>query len=535
MSLMTELCFKQLHDYRAAQRLEELAKKPYDLTAPGAVTPERIARFQTSGAGWQLLYGLERIDEELLSALKALAQEAELLEKMEALQSGESMNSLIGLPSENRPALHTALRDLFQNRRREATALESSNLAQSELKKLDRFFEQIDRSGQFDDLLFIGIGGSELGPKMLYEGLQRYRKKGRTVHFISNIDPDEIAQKLDGLDLRRTLIAVVSKSGGTLETATNEELVRNRFTAAGLNPSNQAIVITIPGSPMDDPSRFLERFHMWNWVGGRYCATSAVGGVALGFAMGIDPFYQLLEGAHEMDLVAREREVERNLPLLAALLGIWNRNFLKLPTVAIIPYSQMLWRFAAHIQQLDMESNGKHVDRHGQPIEGVTGPIIWGEPATNAQHSFFQLIHQGTDPIPIDFIGFRESQWGEDLEFQGTTSQEKLISSMIAQGLALALGESNVNPNKQFSGNRPSLLLFAEKLTPRALGALLSYYENKVDFQGFAWGINSFDQEGVQLGKVLANRVIALFRQRKGGGAAEPYPLGDAFLNQLNR
>jgi len=535
MSPMAALQFKQLHEYKASKRLVELASAPYDLTLPGSVTPERLARFESAAAGWRLLYGLERIDEQVMSALMELAKEAELLEKMDALQSGEPINSLIGIESENRPALHTALRDLFQDRRSESAAKEASDLARQEIERLDRFFEQIDREGQFDDLLFIGIGGSELGPKMLYEALAGYRKEGRRVHFISNVDPDEVAQKVGGLNLKRTLFAVVSKSGGTLETATNERLVRERFAAAGLDPSRHAIVITVPGSPMDDPGRFLERFHMWNWVGGRYCATSAVGGVAIGFAVGMEPFHQFLHGAHQMDLSAREPDLEENLPLLGALLGIWNRNFLRLPTLAIIPYSQMMWRFSAHIQQLDMESNGKHVDRHGRPIEAASGPVIWGEPGTNGQHSFFQLIHQGTDTIPIEFIGFRESQWSEDLEVDGTTSQEKLVSNMLAQGLALAMGQESDNPNRQFEGNRPSLTLFSQRLEPRTLGALLSYYENKVDFQGFTWGNNSFDQEGVQLGKVLARRIIGLFGSRRGGPSVDPYPVGEALINQLYR
>lgn len=522
--------FDQCQAYR---KLAELAREPYDLTASDAVTSERLKRMQGEACGWTLCYGLERVDEQVMEALLQLAAERHLLEKMAKMQAGEVMNYITGYPSENRTVLHTAVRDLFGSPHRGEEAAQAAKLAQAELEKLAKFIDRIDGEGRFTDLVFIGIGGSELGPKMLYEGLQGYCREGRQVHFVSNVDPDETAQKLKGVDLSRTLIAVVSKSGGTLETATNEALVRHLFDVAGVDPNQCSIVITCPGSPMDDPARFIERFHMWDYIGGRYCATSAVGCVVLAFAFGMEVTRELLRGAHEMDQAALSPSLEENLPLTAALIGIWNRNFLGYPTSAIIPYSQMLWRFAAHIQQLDMESNGKRIDRSGSPVAWHTGPIIWGEPATNAQHSFFQLIHQGTDPIPIEFIGFRSSQWGCDLEYQGTTSQQKLLANLFAQGLALAMGQANDNPNKVFPGNRPSLLMLANKLTPYALGSLLAFYEHKVAFEGFAWEINSFDQEGVQLGKVLAKQILERMETLQKGESGEPYPLGDFYLSLL--
>ena len=226
---------------------------------------------------------------------------------------------------------------------------------------------------------------------------------------------------------------------------------------------------------------------------------------------------------------------KKNLPLMSALLGLWNRSFLEHPTVAIIPYSQALGRFAAHLQQLDMESNGKRIDKKGQSVDFDTGPIIWGEPGTNAQHSFFQMLHQGTTPVPIEFISFKESQYGDDLEVQGSLSHEKLLSNMFAQSMALANGHKNENPNKNFPGNRPSRILLSKKLDPFTVGALLAYYEHKVAFQGFIWNINSFDQEGVQLGKVLANQMIDLFAKQRGKESKDykSVPTGEAYLKHL--
>jgi glucose-6-phosphate isomerase len=232
-----------------------------------------------------------------------------------------------------------------------------------------------------------------------------------------------------------------------------------------------------------------------------------------------------------MDQVALHADFKQNLPLLGALIGIWNRNFLHYPTVAIIPYSRSLARFPAHLQQCDMESNGKRIDRKANATKFQTGPIVWGEPGTNAQHSFFQLIHQGTSIVPLELIGFTHAQGGYDFEWKGTTSQEKLLSNLFAQAIALAKGQKNPNPNKLFPGNRPSSILLAKKLTAYSLGALLSYYENKIAFQGFIWGVNSFDQEGVQLGKQLADKTLHLFSAKRGASSAEPFPLGQALID----
>jgi glucose-6-phosphate isomerase len=237
-----------------------------------------------------------------------------------------------------------------------------------------------------------------------------------------------------------------------------------------------------------------------------------VGAVMLGFALGIEPVLEFLEGASLMDLAAEEPCLQQNLPLLLAMLGVWNHTFLGSSTLAVLPYSQGLHRFTAHLQQCYMESNGKSVTRYGEQAALKTGPILWGEPGTNGQHAFYQLLHQGTEIVPVEFIGFRRSQYEEDLEVEGSTSQQKLMANLLAQSLAMARGQENDNLNRSFPGNRPNVMLLADKLTPKVMGALLALYEAKIVFQGFCWNINSFDQEGVQLGKALAGRVLALIQ-----------------------
>jgi glucose-6-phosphate isomerase len=505
--------------------LTSLAKHPIDLTA--VLSPERIEKMAVSAVGFKLLFGTERVSPQILTALFNLAKEAKAMEKMGAMQRGETINRIEGFESENRAVLHTAMRDQFDHRQVSKPASQAAEMAARELLKLEKFLTKIE--GKFTDLIQIGIGGSDLGPRALAIALQPFHKAGHRVHFISNVDPDDANGVLSGLDLRKTLVVVVSKSGSTLETLTNEEFVRARMINMGLNPKDHFIAVTGEKSPMDNPARYLASFYIWDFVGGRYSATSMVGGVMLGFVLGYKGFKEILRGAHDMDLHALTANPEHNLPLLSALLGIWNRNFLHHPTVAIIPYSQALLRFPAHLQQLDMESNGKRIDQTGQPVSFSTGPVIWGEPGTNGQHSFYQLIHQGTDVIPLEFIGFQKSQYERDLEIQGTTSQQKLLSNLFAQSIALAVGQTSSNPNRVFPGNRPNRILLGDRLEPYSLGALLSYYENKVAFQGFIWDINSFDQEGVQLGKVLATKMLDLFASK-----GQNFPLGEAYLKFLD-
>lgn len=509
----------------SVKTLRELASKGVNLTDEGFLTPERISSHEADACGFKLLWGCERVNNEVFLALFELAKETKAQEKMKAMQTGEVINCIDGIESENRSVLHTAMRDFFDERIDAPEAKKASDEALKEVEKLEGFLKE--HADKFSHLIQVGIGGSELGPKALVLASQAYGQKGKTIDFVSNVDPDDMARAFKGIDLNKTLVVVVSKSGGTMETLTNEKLARSYFDKAGIDSSGHFIAVTGKGSPMDDPKKYLGCFYIWDFVGGRYSATSMVGGVALAFLLGIEGYKEILKGASAMDKHALTAPMEKNLPLISALLGIWNRNFLNFATCAIIPYSQALVRFPAHLQQCDMESNGKHIDHTGKRVNYSTGPVIWGEPGTNGQHSFYQLIHQGTDIVPLEFIGFRDSQYSEDLDVDGTTSQKKLLSNLFAQAIALALGQKSDNPNKTFEGNRPSRMLLGEKLDPYHLGALLAYYEHKVAFQGFIWNINSFDQEGVQLGKKLAIKVIDEFKGKK------EFALADAFIQKL--
>lgn len=521
---------------KAAAKLKDLAEHPFDLTKEGNLTPERLAKFSARGCGYKLLYGTERIDEKTMEALVELADETNALKQMEAMQNGEVINFIEGFPSEHRAVLHTATRDHFNEPIKTKAAMDAAATAKKELDRLQAFMIQLDKRG-LTELIVIGIGGSELGPKAHYEALLPYLKAGRQVHFVGNIDPDSLGAVLAKVDLKKSLGLIISKTGATLETAVNDELLREHLKRAGLKPEEQIIAVTAKGSPLDDKSKYLEVFNLWDWVGGRFSTTSMVGGVLLSFAFGFDVFWEMLKGASAMDKQALKHDIKSNLPLLAALLGIWNRNFLHYPLLAVIPYSSALARYPSHIQQVDMESNGKHIDKEGHFVDFNTGPFIFGEPGTNAQHSFYQLIHQGTDICPLEMIGFKLPQRKYDQAYKGTTSQEKLLANLLAQSIALATGQKNENPNKDFQGNRPNFVLLGKQLTPYALGALLAFYEHKIAFQGFIWHINSFDQEGVQLGKVLANKIIDCFANRDSGKISEggqPYALGDAYIKQLD-
>lgn len=527
---------KHFSEYKATKLLKDLAAKPFDLTNPSGFTPERISKMSVQNEHFRLLFATECVDDTVLEHLIKLSEEAEVFKKMQAMQSGEVLNFIEGVESENRAVLHTAMRDFFDHPNDGKAAKEATDAAKVENEKLEKFMKENDRSGKFKHLVVVGIGGSELGAKALTVAMEKYNLPERTLDFVSNVDPDNAAKVAEKVDLNKTLVASISKSGGTLETLTNEALMRHHFEKRGIDPKGHFVVVTGKGSPLDDESRYLERFYMWDYIGGRYSVTSMVGGIPLAFCLGYDQFKEILRGASYMDKHALQtKDVRKNLPLMSALLGLWNRTFLQHHTVAIIPYSQALGRFAAHLQQLDMESNGKRIDKTGKAVDFDTGPIIWGEPGTNAQHSFFQMLHQGTTPVPIEFISFKECQYGDDFEVQGTLSHEKLLSNMFAQSMALANGHKNENPNKNFPGGRPSRILLGKKLDPFTVGALLAYYEHKVAFQGFIWNINSFDQEGVQLGKVLANQMIDLFAKERGkqSDKYKPLPVGEAYLKHL--
>jgi glucose-6-phosphate isomerase len=496
-----------------------MAEKPFSLNQRDALTRERLLSFASQTGYFRLLYGTQRVDTTVLDALQELADESQVVRQFKEMKQGNVINKIDGYESEERMVLHTAARDLFGKPiHPEATAQ-----AKTELDKLRAFLADLecghivnDAGEKMTNMVMIGIGGSDLGPRALYLALAAYAIDERSVQFIANVDPDDAASVLRDLDLRRTLVNVVSKSGTTLETLTNEELVRAAFLAAGLDPNKHFIAVTGKGSPMDNPSRYLRSFYMFDYIGGRYSATSMVGAVMLGFALGYEALLEILRGANDIDLAAEEPDVRRNIPLLMALLGIWNHTFLGHETIAVLPYSQALIRFAAHLQQCDMESNGKSIDRQGNDLSVQSGPIVWGEPGTNGQHAFYQLLHQGTTIVPVEFIGFRHNQHEKDAVIKETTSQDKLLANLMAQSLAMATGRDHENPNKRFAGNRPNSILLADRLTPYTMGALLALYEAKIVMQGFIWNINSFDQEGVQLGKILAEEILEhMARHRK--------------------
>lgn len=478
------------------------------------LSKERIANASVElGGGLKYNWASMPVDEKILALLQNLADEMDLVAKYEEILSGKMMN-----PGEKRLVLHHLTRGNVLGARIEADGEDKQAFYNGELEKISDFARKV-HSGEikgstgkaFKTVCQIGIGGSDLGPRALYLALKGYERKMKA-EFISNVDPDDAADVIQNLDFETTLFILVSKSGTTQETLTNRDLVLETLKKSpikGLDPAKHMVAVTSKTSPLASSSDVLASFFIDDYIGGRYSSSSAVGGVVLSLAYGYDTFKEILEGAHEEDVKSTERNITRNGALLDALIGFYLRNILGYPSTAILPYSQALSRFPAHLQQLDMESNGKHVNRFGEKLDYVTGPVIFGEPGTNGQHSFYQLLHQGTDIVPLQFIGFRSSQYGMDIETAGSYSQTKLNANLSAQIVAFALGKKDENPNKEFDGERCSSLIYGEKLTARALGALLAHYENKVMFQGFIWNLNSFDQEGVQLGKVLAKKVLA--------------------------
>jgi glucose-6-phosphate isomerase len=404
----------------------------------------------------------------------------------------------------------------------------------NEFKRFSAFAEKV-RSGEigpapgrrYTAFAQIGIGGSDLGPRALYLALDNWAagegRKALRAEFISNVDPDDASKITASFPLDETLFVLVSKSGITQETLTNELFVKGKLEKAGLDPAKHMVAVTSETSPLAGNPGYLDSFYFDDFIGGRYSSSSAVGGVILSLAFGSDVFGDLLAGAAAADRAALENDIRKNAALLDALIGVWERNFLGYPYTAILPYSQALSRFPAHLQQLDMESNGKRVNRDGKPVAYSTGPVVFGEPGTNGQHSFYQLLHQGTDIVPLQFIGFRESQRKDDVVIDGSTSQAKLKANLAAQITAFANGKSDSDGNKVFPGRRPSSLIYGERLTPKTLGALLAHYENKVMFQGFVWNVNSFDQEGVQLGKVLAKKILAKTEAGSGDKVLDAY------------
>ena len=476
---------------------------------------ERVKNYSIPMAeGLVYNYAAKQVDDDVLEALVKLAEEAQLSEKFEELYNGAVINT-----GENRLVLHQLTRGQL-GKAVVADGVDKRKFYVEQQQRIADFANKVhageitNAAGEkFTTVVQIGIGGSDLGPRAMYLALENWAKKNNTfkmeAKFISNVDPDDAAAVLNSVDVAHSIFVLVSKSGTTLETLTNESFVKDALKKAGLDASKHMIAVTSETSPLAKSDDYLAAFFMDDYIGGRYSSTSAVGGAVLSLAFGPDVFAQFLDGAAAEDKLSAEKDVLKNPEMLDALIGVYERNVQGYPATAVLPYSQALSRFPAHLQQCDMESNGKSVNRFGEPVDYVTGPVIFGEPGTNGQHSFYQLLHQGTDIIPLQFIGFKKSQLGVDVDIENSTSQQKLCANVAAQIVAFACGKKDENLNKNFKGGRPSSIITGEELTPASLGALLAHFENKIMFQGFVWNLNSFDQEGVQLGKVLAKRVLA--------------------------
>jgi glucose-6-phosphate isomerase len=510
---MAEITYRNMDRAESFSRLAGLTPRKV-----AAIDTGRIGAFDIAAAeGLRFNYAATPVTDEIMNALGELAGEQQLIDKYHGLLNGWVMNT-----GEDRMVLHHLTRGQLgrsvevegQNKREFYTHQQSRIADFAEAVHSERITGSTGRP--FDTVVQIGIGGSDLGPRAMYLALKNYVAANGgapklDARFISNVDPDDAADVISAVDPETTLFILVSKSGTTQETLTNEAFVIEKMRERdirGLSPRRHMVAVTSETSPLARSGEYLDAFFIDDYIGGRYSSTSAVGGAVLSLAFGAEVFEEFLAGAHAADRAALEPDIRQNAVLADALIGIYERNILGYPSTAVLPYSQALSRFPAHLQQLDMESNGKRVNRNGEPVDYATGPLVFGEPGTNGQHSFYQLLHQGTDIIPLQFVGFRASQRGEDVEFDGSSSQTKLVANLVAQIVAFAMGKSDEDPNKHFPGNRPSSLLYGERLTPRVLGALLSHYENKVMFQGLAWNINSFDQEGVQLGKKLTKEVL---------------------------
>lgn len=483
-----------------------------------AKDPERGKRLTAEAVGLFLDYSKNRITEETLDLLIRLAEESELRSRIDAMFRGEKINI-----TENRAVLHVALRAPKTS----SIMVDGENVVpqvHAVLDKMTGFCNRV-RSGEWKgftgkrirNVINIGIGGSDLGTVMAYEALRHYSDRTMTFRFVSNIDGTDFVEAVLDLDPEETLFIVSSKTFTTLETMTNARTARAWLLKAfGGDEKSVARHFVAVSTDTAEIAKFgidtANMFEFWDWVGGRYSMTSAIG-LSTMMAIGPDNFRAMLDGFHQMDEHFRTAPFEQNLSVLMGLINIWNTNFLGTSTVAVLPYEQYLKRFPAYLQQLTMESNGKHVTLDGTEVDYQTGPIYWGEPGTNGQHSFYQLIHQGTRLIPCDFVAFAQT-----LNPQGR-HHDMLLANTFAQAEALAFGKTKEQvkaegipawlvPHRVFEGNRPSNMILAEKLTPETLGRLVALYEHSVFTQGAIWNIDPFDQWGVELGKVLAQRII---------------------------
>ncbi|TMB26516.1 MAG: glucose-6-phosphate isomerase [Deltaproteobacteria bacterium] len=500
----------------------------------------RGERLTAEAAGIHLDYSKNRVTDETLALLRRLAEESGLRERIEAMFRGDKINV-----TENRAVLHVALRAP----RGASIVVDGKNVVPDVHAVLDAMadFSNRVRSGAWKghtgkrirNVVNIGIGGSDLGPVMAYEALKHYSDRTMTFRFVSNVDGADLVEATRDLNPAETLFIVSSKTFTTLETMTNADSAR-RWLLAGLGGDAKAVskhfaaVSTNAAKVSEFGIDTANMFGFWDWVGGRYSMDSAIG-LSTMIAVGPESFRALLDGFHQMDEHFRTTPFERNLPVLLGLLTVWYADFFGAETVAVLPYEQYLKRFPAYLQQLTMESNGKHVTREGTEVNYATGPVYWGEPGTNGQHSFYQLIHQGTRLIPCDFIAFANA-----LDPLGR-HHDMLLANVFAQTEALAFGKTreevkaegtadSLVPHRVFRGNRPSNTILAERLTPETLGKLVALYEHSVFTQGAIWDVDSFDQWGVELGKVLAQRIIPELESEK-----EPTLGHDSSTNNLIR
>lgn len=463
------------------------------------------------GEDFLIDYSKNLMTEETMSLLISLAEECELPQAIQLFFSGDKINK-----TENRAVLHPALR----NRSQKSLFLDGEDikhLVNRVLKQMQEFSTKVS-TGQWlgytgrpiTDIVNIGIGGSDLGPQMATEALRAYRSNNLEVHFVSNVDGSHIFETLKRIKPETTLFLIASKTFTTQETMTNAETAREWFLAQARESKHIAqhfaAMSTNAGAVQHFGIDETNRFEFWDWVGGRYSLCSAIG-LSVACAIGFDNFEKLLDGAHAMDLHFEKTPLAQNIPVVLGLIGLWYTNFFEAKTEAILPYDQYLYRFVPYLQQCNMESNGKSVDRSGKAITYSTGPVIWGEPGTNGQHAFYQLLHQGTHFIPCDFLApVKPLNPLEDHHL-------KLLANFFAQTKALAFGnieeENSIEPYKLFKGNHPSNTILYQKLTPFTLGALIAMYEHKIFTQGVLWNIFSFDQWGVELGKRIANQIVA--------------------------
>jgi glucose-6-phosphate isomerase len=492
---------------RHADRMQSSEKHLRHLVA----APDRVERFSQQAAGILFDYSRQRLDEDAFDLLMELAAESGACARIKQMHAGQVVNI-----TEGRAALHTLARS-----EDEAPVTVDGVDANAELRRvrgeIAAFAAKVhggeilgSNAKPFRHVVVVGIGGSYLGTEFVATALAAFADKGIQLHFLANVDIHNFGAIAEQIDLEATLWVVISKSYTTAETLANETQARALMETAGMDPARHLVTVTAKGSPGDDPAAAnLQSFHMFDFIGGRYSVTSAVGGVPLSLLLGFERFDRFLKGAAEMDAHTLTAPAHQNLPLLAALISVWNASFLGYAHQGIIPYAQPLAKLAPHIQQLNMESNGKSVTAAGTPLKTPAGIIVFGEPGTNAQHSFFQLAHQGR-PFPIDFIGVLNPQYpGFDIRSKGVTNHQELWANMLAQANALALGKETAATERAFSGNRPSSTLVLESLEPEDVGRLLAFYEARTVYEAFIWGINPFDQFGVELGKVMAGDIRA--------------------------